>query len=852
MTISISELKNDESSLEKLVLDYQRLTLQEEQRENEGHLGGGFIEGAINAIDDPMVIYDNKGKLCFHNLAFGKVLDTHNLEIPYGLTYKELIETMADANKYFENDTIKEAWKTQQIDVYNKALETGETLEIKRWDGEYYRTLVKRTPCGHIIDIRTNITAEKTRELVLSTVLDTTNQGILFLDPDGCIEHVNTAYKKLLEYEDFDFQPGATIEDLWEYTRSNGMLAGRYENDADWKKITAKLYNVLEEGKHAPQNVQIGHKHFELITRELDDGSTMHCIFDISELQEKKKELQAETVKAHAAERAKSEFLANMSHEIRTPMNGVMGMTELLMATKLDNRQFMFADTILRSGESLLTIINDILDFSKIDAGQIELHSAPFDLREAIEDVVTLIAPRVAKKDIELAVRVSPDLPEMFIGDVGRIRQIVTNLVGNAVKFTDEGHVVVDVCGEIVEEKNEGLSAELVIRVEDTGVGIASEKCDIIFDKFSQIDASAARKHEGTGLGLSITSSLIELMGGRIKVESEEGVGSVFILYVSLPIHEGARRKPSIPVDVTGSRILIIDDNEVNRSILVEQTTSWGFDAKIASSGEKGLALMEAAGLLEEQFDLLILDYQMPGLTGADVVSLMHGNPDLVDIPIVMLTSVDQTQDGKAFQTLGIQAHVTKPARSSQLMETIVDVLQSVDNVDGGDEIDEQTLRQASIDQNIKILRTNINQVNDNDKDGAVFENVDILVAEDNEVNTIVFTQTLEQLDVDFMIAQNGLIAVEYFKLYNPQIILMDVSMPEMNGLDATLAIRELEKEKGTHTPIIGVTAHAMAGDREKCIDAGMDDYLPKPISPNKLVEMIEKWRAVQSVKNAG
>ena len=323
--------------------------------------------------------------------------------------------------------------------------------------------------------------------------------------------------------------------------------------------------------------------------------------------------------KAEAADRAKSEFLANMSHEIRTPMNGVLGMAELLAKTELTPRQKTFTDVIVKSGNALLTIINDILDFSKINAGQLTLDPAPFRLAEAVEDVATLVSARVAEKNLELIVRVDPRLPAFVVGDVGRFRQIVTNMLGNAVKFTEKGHVLIDVSGESVD----GI-VQLKVRVEDTGIGIPADKLQNVFEKFAQVDGSSTRRHEGTGLGLAIAARLVDLMGGKIGIESEVGRGSVFWFTAPMPAHEAEpRRRQSVPVDVTGARVLVIDDNPVNREILLEQLSSWGFDCAAAESGAMGLAFLDRAAQLGATVDCVILDYQMPGMNGADVAKAM-------------------------------------------------------------------------------------------------------------------------------------------------------------------------------------------------------------------------------------
>jgi signal transduction histidine kinase/DNA-binding response OmpR family regulator len=541
----------------------------------------------------------------------------------------------------------------------------------------------------------------------------------------------------------------------------------------------------------------------------------------------------AESLKrAEEADRAKSEFLANMSHEIRTPMNGVLGMAELLANTDLTPRQKTFTDVIVKSGHALLTIINDILDFSKINAGQLTLSPAPFRLSEAVEDVATLVSARVAEKNLELIVRVDPRLPHFMVGDAGRLRQIITNLLGNAVKFTEKGHVLVDVSGEVVD----GI-AMLKVSVEDTGIGIPAEKLESVFEKFAQVDASSTRRHEGTGLGLAIGARLVELMGGEMGVSSEPGRGSIFWFRVPMPVHDTHVEDENVPGDVTGARVLIIDDNPVNRDILLEQLRSWGFDCAAAESGAVGLAFLERASQLGACVDCIILDYQMPGMNGADVARALASDSRFSSIPVVLLTSVDQVDFGRLVIDYGIAAHLTKPARSVVLLGTIISTIQKARMQPGATQFVREPPRPLQAVR--KIEKPVLVSVSGNDMaDGSI----DILIAEDNEVNQLVFSQILNGLGLSYRIAGNGRTAIDMHRALNPRLILMDVSMPDMNGYEATRAIRASEAVSGHRIPIIGVTAHALKGDREKCLDSGMDDYLPKPVSPDRLAAKIGNW----------
>jgi signal transduction histidine kinase/CheY-like chemotaxis protein len=598
----------------------------------------------------------------------------------------------------------------------------------------------------------------------------------------------------------------------------------------------------------------------------------------------------ASLARAEAADRAKSEFLANMSHEIRTPMNGVLGMAELLAKTELTPRQKMFADVIVRSGNALLTIINDILDFSKIDAGQLVLDPAPFRLAEAVEDVATLVSARVAEKNLELVLRVDPRLPSHVVGDVGRFRQIVTNLVGNAVKFTEKGHVLIDVSA--AEEAGPEGTAAFKVAISDTGIGIPPEKLAAVFEKFAQVDGSSTRRHEGTGLGLAIASRLVELMGGEIGVESQVGAGSTFWFRLALPAHENAETRPAAGApDIAGARILVVDDNPVNREILLEQLRSRGFDCAAAESGPVALACLDRAAQIGARVDCVVLDYQMPGMNGGDFAKLLAGDSRFRHLPVVLLTSVDQVDFGSLMLQTGVVAHLTKPARAAQLLDTVTSAVARAREsgrggarvgftrgADGGEtralspagaaplsatpaapaastpaspspallrRAHPETASVATKTAPLAQARTPLPEPPrhlEGSGGSRPDEGLDILVAEDNEVNQLVFAQILSGLGLSHRIAPNGRTAVEMHRLLKPRLILMDVSMPEMNGLQATGAIRQSEAGSGRRTPIIGVTAHALSGDREKCLAAGMDDYLSKPISPDRLSTKIETW----------
>ncbi|TDH37604.1 response regulator [Pseudohoeflea suaedae] len=564
-------------------------------------------------------------------------------------------------------------------------------------------------------------------------------------------------------------------------------------------------------------------------------------------LQRKTIEADKAVVEARAADRAKSEFLATMSHEIRTPMNGVLGMAELLVRTDLDNRQRTFTNVILKSGNALLEIINDILDYSKIEANQMVLDKRSFSINDTVEDVATLMSARAAEKDLELIVRLRPSLPARLLGDPSRFRQVITNLLGNAVKFTETGNVMIDVdCKELPESEN-GERVSILVRVSDTGIGIPEEKLKVIFEKFSQVDGSSTRRHEGTGLGLAIASKLVVLMGGEIKVESKSGEGSVFSFEVQMDVDREAAAIPSATTSIDDARVLIVDDIAINRMILTEQLRGWGMDCVAVDNGQMALDFLQhAATGMGIEVDLVILDFQMPDMTGGEVIRHIRSNPAIADTPILLLSSVDQATKLDAISDLLIEATLTKPTRNRDLRMASEEIIRlhrsKLMSKAAANSAPAQAAATEPEDAAPSAQQASAKAAakpTDNLPDASG----KILVAEDNPVNQIVFQQSLAALGREHVLVENGRNAVAAWKKAKPSVILMDISMPEMNGYEATAAIRNIEAEEGLPgTVIIAVTAHAMQGDEDKCLAAGFDDYLAKPVSVDKLDEKLSRW----------
>ncbi|HLE69858.1 MAG TPA: response regulator, partial [Vicinamibacteria bacterium] len=653
-----------------------------------------------------------------------------------------------------------------------------------------------------------NLGATTVSKNYVDRILETMVDSLIVTGTDRRIERVNRAARELLGYEEEELL-GKPVEVIF---GGNASSKPRLHEVCDKDRVAQKeaIYQT-RDGRMVPMSFSAS----LMGAAGEREGSAVVCVAqDITERKKAEQELIRAREAAIEASRLKSEFLANMSHEIRTPLNGVIGMTDLALSTDLTADQRDYLETVKTAAHSLLSLINDILDFSKIEAGKLDMETIPFLLRDCLAEPLRALSARAHQKLLELTLEIGSEVPNGIIGDPGRLRQVIVNLVGNAIKFTERGEVNVRVRSEAVEGD---ASVRLHCVVSDTGIGVPPEKQGMIFESFAQADGSTTRRYGGTGLGLAICSRLVSGMDGRIWVESEKGRGSDF--HVVVPFRTQASPSPAIRLasvsDLEGVPVLVVDDNSTNRRILVEMLRRWKMSPRAVASGAEALEELQRAADRTERPPLVLLDRHMPGMAGFEVAEAIRKEPAFAGIQIVLLTSAAGRGDGARCAELGLDGYLPKPVEAEKLAEMIRAV------VAGKLRRVSEPVTRHSIRESKKRLR--------------------VLLAEDNPVNRMVAVQKLQKRGHEVTAVEDGALAVAAFEKGSFDAILMDVQMPIMDGFEATAAIRRKESGASSRIPIIALTAHAMKGDRERCLAVGMDDYIAKPFKTDDLIRAVEE-----------
>ncbi|PJF09716.1 response regulator [Pseudorhodobacter sp. MZDSW-24AT] len=774
-----SVVREAQSQAEALKGQNARFVTALEQAHTQAVMAERRLWDSIDTIRDGFAVFDSGLQMVAANRAYLGAFQ--GLKVGPGISYAGVLQLAAEHRLVRLEAESAEAWVARML-----ARLEGEVIApvvVQMASGNYLRLVDRRARDGDVVSLAIDITEQMRIWAAIEAIPD----GFVLFDREDRLLTFNQRYRDIHPESADILRPGVTFDEILRHGLARGKYAEAVGREAEW--MAERMAQHRAPSSIHEQKLANG-RWLRVLEQGTPDGGRVGLRVDITDWKEQQAALEAARAQAEAANRAKSAFLANMSHEIRTPMNGVVGMAELLCDTALSEEQRLFAETIRSSGEALLVIINDILDYSKIEAERLVLHPEPFDLERVIHEVAMLLQPRARAKGIDLIIDYDMFLPTRFIGDPGRIRQVLTNLMGNAVKFTEQGHVLVRVVGP---EGSAGMQS-LHVTVEDTGIGISAANLEHIFGEFNQVEDQQNRKFEGTGLGLAITRRLIEKMDGTVWVDSTLGKGACFGFRLTLPVSEAA---PAARLPITLRRALVVDDQFINRTILERQLTPHGIAVTLCRSGAEALATLAQ----EEGFDVVVTDHEMPEMDGVMLARQIRAAGH--QMPVVMLSSnpfVAQAAGGDA----GLAAILQKPILRSELYRHLQEL--SV------------PLPAAAPPAGQRQMR--------------------VLAAEDNRTNQLVFAKMVKDLDIDLRFANNGREAVELYQDWRPDLIFMDISMPEMDGRAAARAIRGLEAGQG-HVPIVALTAHAMEGDAAAILAAGLDLYLTKPLRRSVLLEVM-------------
>jgi PAS domain S-box-containing protein len=759
------------------------------------------LESAANGV----VITDLTGRILWTNPAFSELTGYAPAEA-IGACTRLLRSGVHDVEFY------RHMWES----ILAGGVWRGEIVNRRR-DGSLYTEEMTITPMRdengrvtNFIAIKQDVSERKRAEEALCgseryfrSLIENASDLIAIVSPSGAVLYASPSHEKYL---------GWKPEEMVGRDSFDGV------HPADIAKARNFIDTVIAHPASSAGSIEYRYRHkngswrhIETVAKSLVDDPAVGGLVinsrDVTERHEMEEELRRAKEAAEQGSRAKSEFLANMSHEVRTPLNGIMGATDLTLDTALSAEQREYLTMVKTSADSLLTVINDILDFSKIEVGRLEFEHLAFDVRECLADAVKLLAIRAHQKDLELIVDVDENVPDMVVGDPGRLRQVLVNLIGNAIKFTERGEVVV----AVDLSPDDSPEPELRFAVCDTGIGIAADKRDLVFEAFRQADGSMTRRFGGTGLGLAISAKLVERMGGHIEVESEEGRGSTLsfaVRFAAAPAEPPAEAAP----DLSDVSALVVDDNATNRRILERVLNRWRMRPTMTDGGEAALAELSRAAADGDPFPLVLLDALMPGMDGFQVAESIRRDPRLAGAIVMMLSSADLVGDAERCRELSV-TYLAKPINRKDLLRAIV-----------------TSLGRGAGEPSSRPTTTSVTDSS---------EGLRILVVDDNRVNQQLVVRLLEKRGHRVGVADNGRVALCALEERDFDLVLMDVQMPEMDGFEATMALREREAESGRHMPVIAMTAHAMKGDEERCLVAGMDGYVSKPIRPDMLFETI-------------